>query len=643
MSTIPRRVLVASAIALGLTVTAVAPVAAASAPSSPITHAVAAGVDDPGGGPADVTSSMTELSPPADAPRSGAPDAGPTPGSPGWETRVELTEGTTMLGLSWDPTAVVGDASSPLGRIAWRPVADGVEGAWTASTPEPDDTGEEGDGRVGSELIVLDAPADAVDLRVEAGPLADLRLLQVQAEPGSEPAGADDVAPAPRAASRAAQPTIRLRSAWTTSGWASWNPGCGSSPPVAGSLRHAVVHHTAGSNTYSQGAVPGILQGMYLHHTQSLRWCDVGYQFLVDRFGRIWQGRSGSISQPVVGGHARGFNTGSVGIALMGQFEPGASPAYATPASVMLDSAARLLAWKLDLHGLDPHGTVRVTSGGSTRYPSGTSVTLPVVNHHRQTSTTLCPGQLVIDRMPAMRNAIASHMGSGPSDPPPPDPGDWAPFSDAESLVWRQFSDFRRDPGTWTQRRWWVEALSSGQTNRNALVASLIRSDFVDDRSSAAIRLYQAYFLRVPDHAGIRYWWGRVDAGYGLRRMSADMAYSAEFRNRYGGLGDEAFVRLVYRNVMGREGEPAGVDYWTGRLSSRSESRGGLMVLFSESAEYRSRMRDRVEVALVHEVMLGRAISEASLSTWVGRVRTDGIGALTGQLFASAEYAARVG
>jgi hypothetical protein len=565
----------------------------------------------------------------------------PASGTTGWTTTVELLPGTEMVAVTWDAATSAPDGAVTLrsrGPAGWTP--------WTTIAPEGGDVGDGDTSRVGTDVVWLgEQGADALDLKVEAGPLTDLKVLRMRYQEGE----ARTVTEAPEGrttAKAAAKPTIHPRSDWASGGWKYTTSGCSGGPQVASSLKHAVVHHTASGNDYSAAKVPGIIDGVYAYHTMSTSaggrgWCDIAYNFLVDRYGGIWQGRSGDITKPIIGGHAQGFNTGSVGLNLIGNFQT------AQPTSAMLDSAARFLAWKLSLHGLDPKGTVTVTSGGNPKYPSGRSVTLPVINYHGMTGYTECPGANVISKMAALRDATKAYMGSStppsnPPDPPPPSV-DWSPFDTVEDLVWRQFTDFRRDPGTYEDRRWWAVNLTNGDTNRNALVASLVRSPWVDDRSAAAVRLYLTYFGRIPDHAGIQYWFDQMDDGMNLRTISARFSGTPEFKSKYGDITDEQFVRLVYRNVLDRSPSDADLDYWTGRITSGNESRGGVMALFSKTAEYETRSQTVMEVIFVHEVMLGRAISAQSHMEWVAQVERDGIGALIGNLFASQEYAARVG
>ena len=88
----------------------------------------------------------------------------------------------------------------------------------------------------------------------------------------------------------------------------------------AADVRFAIVHHTAGRNDYTRAEAAAIVKGIQLFHVQGNGWNDIGYNFLVDRFGTIYEGRFGGVDRNVVGAHALGFNTGSVGIALLGTY-----------------------------------------------------------------------------------------------------------------------------------------------------------------------------------------------------------------------------------------------------------------------------------------------------------------------------------
>ena len=91
-------------------------------------------------------------------------------------------------------------------------------------------------------------------------------------------------------------------------------------PSYAADVRFAIVHHTAGRNDYTRAEAPAIVKGIQLFHVQGNGWNDIGYNFLVDRFGTIYEGRFGGVDRNVIGAHALGFNTESVGIALLGTY-----------------------------------------------------------------------------------------------------------------------------------------------------------------------------------------------------------------------------------------------------------------------------------------------------------------------------------
>jgi hypothetical protein len=154
-------------------------------------------------------------------------------------------------------------------------------------------------------------------------------------------------------------------------------------------VRFLLVHHTASANDYEADDVPGLLQGFYQYHTSADKgWPDIAYNFLIDRFGRIWEGREGSVDGPVAG-DATGGNQGySQLCCLIGDFTS------ELPTPEALDSLALTLAWLADRYHLEtePGTTVSFVSRGSNRWPEGTEVETPTVSGHRDMSLTECPG-----------------------------------------------------------------------------------------------------------------------------------------------------------------------------------------------------------------------------------------------------------
>src|SRR6185369_1940954 len=115
-------------------------------------------------------------------------------------------------------------------------------------------------------------------------------------------------------------------------------------PPLyAPAIQLAIVHHTAGANSYTRSQSAAIVRAIEIYHVKGNGWNDIGYNFLVDKYGQIFEGRYGGITRNVVGAHAQGFNTGSTGIALIGNYQSG------TPTAVQLAALEKLIAWRLDL------------------------------------------------------------------------------------------------------------------------------------------------------------------------------------------------------------------------------------------------------------------------------------------------------
>ena len=146
-----------------------------------------------------------------------------------------------------------------------------------------------------------------------------------------------------------------------------------------GEVHAGFVHHTVNANGYSRREVPAILRGIYAYHTQSRGWRDIGYNYLIDRFGRIWEGRYGGITMPVVGAHTLNYNENSFAASAIGNYET------AHPSAAMIEAYARLYAWKLSLHGVRPGTRQNVAGPRSTR--SAVTATQPRPHAPAATST----------------------------------------------------------------------------------------------------------------------------------------------------------------------------------------------------------------------------------------------------------------
>ncbi|MCW3002717.1 MAG: hypothetical protein JWQ20_2015, partial [Conexibacter sp.] len=209
---------------------------------------------------------------------------------------------------------------------------------------------------------------------------------------------------AAHAAQAGAAPTIIDRAAWGGDGV---RPR---SAPDYGDVQVAFVHHTVSANDYGPQDSAGIVLAMAKYHRDTNGWNDLGYNFVVDRYGQIFEGRAGGVDQAVIGAQAQGYNSHSTGIANIGTYSDMAQ----TPEA--LDAMARLIAWKLPLHGAPVTGQVVLTSGGGSlnRYNSGTPVTLERICGHRDGDATECPGTALYGQLPELRQRAAAVAPAAP-------------------------------------------------------------------------------------------------------------------------------------------------------------------------------------------------------------------------------------
>jgi hypothetical protein len=173
------------------------------------------------------------------------------------------------------------------------------------------------------------------------------------------------------------------------------------------------VHHTVGTNDYSCAESPALVRGLMAYHVQGNKWNDLGYNFVVDKCGRIFEGRGGGIDLPVRGAHTYGFNGDSAGIAVLGDFEGDAKatpPKVAgTPTRAALESVARVAAWKLGQYGGNPSGQVTLTAGAGTGvWKAGEQATLNTISGHRDGFATACPGKNLYSKLSEVRRYASS-------------------------------------------------------------------------------------------------------------------------------------------------------------------------------------------------------------------------------------------
>jgi hypothetical protein len=302
---------------------------------------------------------------------------------------VPLHGGRTLESASPPPFNMVGVHWRGRGTVTFRTRSlAGRWSVWHAAAPEaedgPDHPAQPG-WHIGNPYWTGDANAIAYRLY---GAVTRLRAYFVESP-------VDDLPP--RRLSIAGSPSIITRLAWGA------NESIRRAPPLyAPAVRYALVHHTAGTNAYSRSQSAAIVRGIEIYHVKGNGWNDIGYNFLVDKYGQIFEGRYGGVDKNVIGAHAEGFNTGSVGVAVIGTYTDSAPPAVAQKA------LANLLAWRLDLAHVDPLSTLTVASGGNPRFPPGVPVFLHAISGHRDTGFTSCPGNALYARLGAIARAVSA-------------------------------------------------------------------------------------------------------------------------------------------------------------------------------------------------------------------------------------------
>lgn len=184
-------------------------------------------------------------------------------------------------------------------------------------------------------------------------------------------------------------------------------------PVVNQKVKTLVLHHTATTNSYTRATASAQVRAVYAFHTKRRGWNDIGYNFLVDRFGTVYEGRRGSLSSPVTGAHTGGFNGSSLGVSVLGTYTATNVPAATVRA------LAGLLSWQTAQYGINPRGTASVVSVGHTgsRFKAGATARVAGIVGHRDLGYTECPGKGLQGRLAGLRSTAAARMVPGLTDP----------------------------------------------------------------------------------------------------------------------------------------------------------------------------------------------------------------------------------
>ncbi len=312
------------------------------------------------------------------------------------ELPARSTDDFGLVGVTWDRGF---DTTGLLVQVRLR--SEGTWGDWEELHIEADD-GSEG-GQDGTEPLWVGS-ADGVSVRVTSPTgerPAGLKVATI--DPGATPTAASTVSNAvyrtssagtvTTAAATSARPPIILRSQWG----AAPNTKC-DTPTVSSAIRGAVVHHTAGTNSYTAAQSAQIVRATQAYHMKSRKWCDLGYNFLVDKYGQIFEGRNGGVDKAVRAAHSgnAAVNTYTMGVSMMGTFSTSA------PTQATKDAVAKLIAWRFSAVGVPATGTYSL--GGKT---------LNRIAGHRDVIGTECPGAAAYAWLGAsggLRQSVASIM-----------------------------------------------------------------------------------------------------------------------------------------------------------------------------------------------------------------------------------------
>ena len=329
-----------------------------------------------------------------------------TPGAPdpiataraGAVTPVQDVAGAvTVVGVTWPKGAVTAHDQFQI-----RTLTDSTWSQWQpfdvdpADGPDPKEAVTAASVAVGGTSAYIVTGASKYEVRsLTTDPTAPTAATVQVVDPGTS--AADNTQQAPGAAAAAtAKPAIYSRAAWGA------NESLRRAAPAYGKVQVGFVHHTVSSNTYTPTDVPAMIRGIYAYHVQTLGWNDIGYNFLVDRFGRTWEGRYGGIDKAVIGAQTLNYNAVSMGVSAIGNFQVAAVP------QAMTDAFKRIFAWKFSLSGIPATGTVP-----SPLPPSWSKAThFQRISGHRDAFQTECPGLYLYAKIPEIRAGAAAFMAA---------------------------------------------------------------------------------------------------------------------------------------------------------------------------------------------------------------------------------------
>lgn len=511
---------------------------------------------------------------------------------------IEVPEGFQTVGLSW-PAEI--DQAVPEMQVRTR-AADGTWSEWSHLEKSTDDAD-------GGSAVVTSAPvyvgeADAVQLATvdEAAEFpAGVELSLVSSAQVTTAAATTSGTVAPSAATNG--PTIITREEWGAA------PRClepGTGPtwfPAGGGLKAAAVHHTVNPNDYETVAeAMQAIRNDQAYHQQTHGWCDIGYNFLVDKWGNIYEGADGSIEEPIIGAHTGGFNTGTVGVAMVGTYT---SAEGVKPSAAQQDGVARIIGSRLATYGVNPDESTVLTAAGHTdggRYYAGDQVKLPRVFGHRDTHQTECPGALAYPLLASVQDQAAVYAKQyAPQQEPVAE--------EYTNLVQAVYKDSVGTEATAAQIASWEYKVSV--SGGGVLAEAMEKSDsYRKARIIAAFRSTLGYApssTQLSGHvAGIKNGVRTVD------EVEPYLLMNPLFYKKAGGTNG-TYVTALYQHILKRSPTAHERKVWAAKLGSLG--RQGVV-----EALWESRAAVVVRVKATYQHYLGVQPTSAQLTLWTDRI-----------------------
>lgn len=469
---------------------------------------------------------------------------------------VEAPDGFQTVGASWPREA---DATVPELQVRTRS-ADGDWSEWSQLERQVDSPDVQSAVVTSAPVYVGESdavqvatvdPAQSVPEGVELA-LVSSEQVTTRAATTSGTVAASTATTGPTIITRAewgAAPQCDLGEDYTGATWR----------PAPAGLKAAVVHHTVNPNDYDTvaEAMQAIRNDQAYHQSSTADggngWCDIGYNFLVDKWGNIYEGAAGSIDEAIIGAHAGGFNTSTVGVAMLGTFTTGTG---VTPTTQQQDAVGDIVAYRLAAYGVAPTGTVTLTSAGAnSKYSAGTQVALNRIFAHRDTHATECPGELGYQVLPDIRAAANQHYE------------DYRPAVVEErhtNLVQAVYKDSVGREARASEIAYWEENVATDGPTRLARAIETATSY----RTARITQAYVTLWGEAPSSYVVKSQLSAIQSGARtVDEVELSILATPRYYEKVGGTKD-AYVRALYAHLVHAKPTASQLTLWKSRLNT---------------------------------------------------------------------------